>query len=99
RRPRLLFVAHRGELLRQAAQAYRSLFHAADETAKVGWFAGDKGDLNAELVFASVAKLSRREHLDRLRRERFDYVVVDEVHHAAAASYRRLLDTIDPHFL
>jgi superfamily II DNA or RNA helicase len=44
----------------------------------VGWFAGNDRDLNVELVFASIAKLSRREHLPRLHSEQFDYVVVDE---------------------
>ena len=65
----------------------------------MGWFVGDETELDAELVFASIAKLSRREHFPRLQAQHFDYVVVDEVHHAAADSYRRILDTIDPHFL
>ena len=99
RLPRLLFLAHRGELLRQAAHVYRCLIRALNETARVGWFVGDEGELDAELVLASVAKLSRREHLPRLHSQHFDYVVVDEVHHAAADSYRRILDTIDPNFL
>jgi superfamily II DNA or RNA helicase/diadenosine tetraphosphate (Ap4A) HIT family hydrolase/HKD family nuclease len=99
RRPRLLFLAHRAELLRQAAHAYRSWVRTAGETARVGWFVGDRGELEADMVFASVAKLSRREHLPRLHSQRFDYIVVDEVHHAAADSYRRILDVVNPHFL
>jgi superfamily II DNA or RNA helicase/diadenosine tetraphosphate (Ap4A) HIT family hydrolase len=99
RRPRLLFLAHRAELLRQAARTYRRMLRAAGTTARVGWFLGDSSDLAADLVFASVAKLSRPEHLVRLANEPFDYVVVDEVHHAAAESYRRILDRIDPAFL
>ena len=99
RRPRLLFLAHRAELLRQAAQTYRCLVRASGDIARVGWFVGDETELDAELMFASIAKLSRREHLPRLQAQHCDYVVVDEVHHAAADSYRRILDTIDPHFL
>jgi len=99
RRPRLLFLAHRAELLRQAARTYRRMLRAAGTAARVGWFLGDSNDLAAELVFASVAKLSRPEHLARLANEAFDYVVVDEVHHAAAESYRRILDRVDPAFL
>jgi superfamily II DNA or RNA helicase/diadenosine tetraphosphate (Ap4A) HIT family hydrolase len=98
-RPRLLFVAHRRELLKQAASTYRRLLRAIDPGARVGWFLDDRNDLDADLVFASVAKLARREHLDRLRAAHFDYVVIDEVHHAAADSYRRILDAIDPRFL
>jgi superfamily II DNA or RNA helicase/diadenosine tetraphosphate (Ap4A) HIT family hydrolase/SOS-response transcriptional repressor LexA len=99
RRPRLLFLAHRAELLTQAARTYRRRLRAAGETARVGWFLGDSDDLAADLVFASVAKLSRPEHLARLAAQHFDYVVVDEVHHAAAESYRRILDHLDPAFL
>jgi superfamily II DNA or RNA helicase len=65
----------------------------------VTWFVDDQSNLSGDLVFASVAKLARREHLERLRTESFDYVVVDEVHHAAADSYRRILSAIDPGFL
>jgi superfamily II DNA or RNA helicase len=98
-RPRLLFLAHRQELLRQAADTYRRLLRAHQVRARVGWFVGDKGDLSADLVFASVAKLARKEHLAKLAEERFDYVVVDEVHHAAAQSYRSILRAIEPRFL
>jgi superfamily II DNA or RNA helicase/diadenosine tetraphosphate (Ap4A) HIT family hydrolase len=98
-RPRLLFLAHRRELLRQAAATYRRLLRAIDPSARVGWFNDEASDLSADLVFASVAKLARPEHLQKLRAERFDYVVVDEVHHAAAESYRRILDALAPRFL
>ena len=99
RRPRLLFVAHRAELLRQAARTYRRMLRAAGAAARVGWFVGEASELAADLVFASVAKLARAENLARLANESFDYVVVDEVHHAAAESYRRILDRVDPAFL
>jgi superfamily II DNA or RNA helicase/diadenosine tetraphosphate (Ap4A) HIT family hydrolase/HKD family nuclease/SOS-response transcriptional repressor LexA len=99
RRPRLLFLAHRRELLVQAAGAFRRMLRDRAGTARVGWFAEGQSELSADLVFASVAKLSRSENLERLRREKFDYVVVDEVHHAAARSYRDILDALDPTFL
>jgi superfamily II DNA or RNA helicase/diadenosine tetraphosphate (Ap4A) HIT family hydrolase/SOS-response transcriptional repressor LexA len=100
RRPRVLFVAHRSELLKQAARTYRRQLRALDESARVGWFFGNTNELAADLVFASVAKLARSENLARLKAEHFDYVVIDEVHHAAADSYRRILDHVgDPHFV
>ncbi|MDB4987662.1 MAG: ATP-dependent helicase YejH, partial [Myxococcaceae bacterium] len=99
RRPRLLFLAHRRELLRQAAHTYRRLLHASKDPATVGWFVESENDLNEDLVFASISKLARPEYLARLGTQHFDYVVVDEVHHAAAASYRRVLDVLTPGFL
>lgn len=100
RRPRVLFVAHRSELLKQAARTYRRQLRGLGETARVGWFFGKTNELASDLVFASVAKLARSENLARLKVEHFDYVVIDEVHHAAADSYRRILDHVgDPHFV
>ncbi|MCA9621532.1 MAG: DEAD/DEAH box helicase family protein, partial [Myxococcales bacterium] len=99
RPPRLLFLAHRRELLLQAAATFRTLLRERglpNETvpATVGWFAESSAELHGDLVFASVAKLARKPHLEKLAEERFDYVVVDEVHHAAAASYRQILDRL-----
>lgn len=99
RAPRLLFVAHRRELLRQAAYTYRRILRRMGVQARLGWFVGSAGDLDADIVFASVAKLSRRQHIVALHRQAFDYVVVDEVHHAAADSYRHILGAVTPRFL
>jgi superfamily II DNA or RNA helicase/HKD family nuclease len=97
--PRLLFIAHRDELLEQAALTYRRLLRTHGEFPTVTWCRGTQGDLSGDLVFASVAKLSRKEQLATLADEVFDYVVIDEVHHAAADSYRRILDVLAPRFL
>jgi len=96
--PRLLFVAHRIEILRQAALTWRRLVSQRDggATLRVSFCVGDLGDLSGDLVFASIAKLTRLK--DRLANARFDYVVIDEVHHATAGSYR-VLDRLDPTFL
>ena len=98
-RPRLLFVAHRREILTQAAQHFRRYARECDPTLSISWCAADDSDLSADIVFASVAKLARSGMLARLRTQRFDYVVIDEVHHAAADSYRRILDVLQTQFL
>ena len=97
RLPRVLVLAHREELLFQAAKTLRRLLW--ERAPRFGWFSGSRADLEGDVVFASVQKLSRPEHLARLSRDRFDYVVVDEVHHGTALSYRSILDRIDPGFL
>ncbi|MCA9535237.1 MAG: DEAD/DEAH box helicase family protein [Myxococcales bacterium] len=98
-RPRLLFIAHRDELLEQAARTFRRLLRTHGEAPTVTWCRGAQGDLAGDLVFASVAKLARKEQLAALANQAFDYVVIDEVHHAAADSYRRVLDVLAPRFL
>jgi len=98
RLPRVLFLAHRSELLEQAAETFRRMF----PDARFAWFAGERSEIDGDVLLASVQKLSRAEHLARLAAEgraSFDYTVVDEVHHATAASYRRILERIEPGFL
>lgn len=97
--PRVLFLAHRAELLDQAAATFRRMFRRSFPAARATWFAGEHTDLSGALVLASVQKLARPEHLARLERDAFEYVVVDEVHHADATTYRRLLDRLEPRFL
>ncbi|PRQ01230.1 DEAD/DEAH box helicase family protein [Enhygromyxa salina] len=93
--PRVLFVAHRRELLIQARSTFRRVF----PTASFGLFVGDATQLDAQFVFASVQKLTRPRTLEALRPDAFDYVIIDECHHAAADSYRRLLAQLAPRFL
>ena len=96
RTPRVLFLAHREELLVQAAETFRRQMPGL----RFGWCVGERSQLTGDVVFASVQKLSRPEGLQRLRETAtFDYVIVDEVHHAAAASYRSILACLEPLFL
>lgn len=97
--PKLLFIAHRRELLLQAAEHYRTLSHTLPSPLRIGWCMEDSSDLGADAVFASVAKLARSPMLKRLREQTFDYVVIDEVHHAHAPSYRRIIDALNTTFL
>ncbi len=49
--------------------------------------------------FASIQTLGKAAHLRNFGSKRFDYIVVDEFHHAAARTYRRLIDYFEPEFL
>ncbi len=92
---RVLFVAHREEILAQAA----STFLRIRPSARVGYYTGRTHDAEVDILCASVQTLSRAEHLERFVPQHFDYVVIDEFHHAAAATYRRLLGHFAPAFL
>jgi superfamily II DNA or RNA helicase len=83
-----LVLAHRDELLRQAADKLT----VADPTLAlgVGFVAAERDDVASPVVVGSVQTLARSNRLARLP-TRFDTVVVDECHHAAARSYRRIL--------
>ncbi len=67
--------------------------------ARDAWYIGDRNELGGDLVIASVQKLSRPDGLERIAQEHFDYVIVDEVHHAHAPSYRRVLSKIQSDFI
>jgi len=97
--PRVLFIAHRQELLSQAATTFRRLFHEVGRTARITWCAGELADLSGDVVLASIQKLARPDYLDALRPDAFQYVIVDEVHHADAETYRRVLQRLSPEFM
>lgn len=92
---RILFVAHREEILGQALKTYRAI--RPHDT--LGRYTGQEKAPAATVLFASIQTLSRQAHLDRFARDEFDYIVVDEFHHAEAKTYRRLIEYFRPKFL
>jgi hypothetical protein len=92
---RVLFVGHREEILTQALETFR----ACRPGARLGRYAGAENDLEADVLFASVQTLGRVRHLRQFAPDTFDYIVVDEFHHAAARTYRALIDYFTPKFL
>lgn len=91
--PRLLFVAHREEILEQALQAYRTVLRDASFGERMG---GGRTPETHDHLFATIQSLDRQDLATRLGGTHWDVVVVDEFHHAAAPTYRRLLDVLEP---
>ena len=89
----MLFLSHRLEHLTQAERTYQQVFGAA---RTYGYAFGGEVDEQADFVFATVTSANNN---PRLIARSFDYVVVDEFHHASAPSYRRLLSRLEPGFL
>lgn len=92
---RVLFVAHREEILSQAMQTFRRI----RPQARLGRYTGTEKAPDSDVLFASIQTLGRARHLELFQRDRFDYVVVDEFHHAAARTYRQLIEHFVPRFL
>lgn len=95
-RPRLLFVAHRGEILEQALVTFRSVLrdHSFGELLKAG-----TSPASPDHLFATIHSVRSRALVESLGAQFWDYVVVDEFHHAAAPTYRALLEGIRPRIL
>ena len=91
-RSRLLFVAHRQELLEQSRATYA---HALRDPGFGELWVGRQRPRNWDHVFASIQSLHRN-GLAHLAPSHFDVVVIDEFHHAAARSYRALLEHLTP---
>ncbi len=91
-RARLLFVAHREEILEQSRATFA---HALRDASFGEMWVGGQRPRAFEHVFASIQSLNAAS-LDLLDAEHFDVVIIDEFHHAAAASYTRLLDHVKP---
>ena len=93
---RLLFVAHRQEILQQALWTFRNVLrdHSFGELL-VGPYQAER----LEHLFCSVGMLSRRRLWEQLGRDFYDYIIVDEAHHGPASSYRPLFDHFSPKIL
>ena len=94
---RVLFVAHREEILKQAALSFKNVRHSDD----YGFFNGKEKSTDKDVIFASVATLGRASYLNEkyFAPDYFDYLVIDEFHHAVNDQYRRIVDYFKPKFL
>lgn len=94
---RVLFVAHREEILKQAANSFYNVRQSDD----YGFFYGKEKDQDKSVIFASVSTLGRAEYLSDkyFSPEHFDYIVIDEFHHAVTDQYQRIVEYFKPQFL
>ncbi len=94
---RVLFVAHKEEILNQAAISFRNVRNSDD----YGFFDQREKCINKSVIFASVATLGKAEYLSEqyFVADYFDYIVIDEFHHAVNEQYRRIVDYFKPQFL
>ena len=94
---RVLFVAHREEILKQAAESFKNVRDSDD----YGFFNGDSKCTDKSVIFASVATLGRSDYLNEkyFAPDYFTYVVIDEFHHAVNEQYQRIVDYFKPKFL
>ncbi len=94
---KILFVAHREEILLQAESTYGCV---RPESSR-GYFCGNRKDRDCDILFATVQSLGRKEYLssEYFADDEFDYIVIDEFHHAAAESYKNIIEYFRPKFL
>ncbi|MHB8370419.1 MAG: DUF3427 domain-containing protein [Leptospirales bacterium] len=95
-RARLLFVAHRREILEQSLGTFRRVL-GDPNFGRI--LLPESSSVRGDHLFVSVALLASRKILEGLPGEFYDVVVIDEVHHGEAPSYRKILSTLSPRIL
>ena len=94
---RVLFIAHREEILTQAKESFQNI----RPNSSSGYFYGDTKDTDKDIVFATVQTLGKEKYLndEYFKEDDFEYIVVDEFHHAVANTYKKIIDYFKPEFM
>ena len=95
-RARLLFIAHREEILKQSLRTFQQVL--CDYNFGEKWYGGHEPS-NYEYVFASKDTLNNRIDTFNLPRDYYDYIVIDEAHHIPAGSYQKIISYFIPKVL
>lgn len=94
-----LFLVHREQILKQAKKSYEKVF---GHKYKMEILSGNVKYLekikSADFVFAMVTMMSKQEYLELFDKGEFTNVIIDEVHHAAADSYAKIMNYFTPDF-
>ncbi|WP_066501775.1 DEAD/DEAH box helicase [Abyssisolibacter fermentans] len=93
---RLLFVAHREEILKQSRDTFRAIL----KDGNFGdMFVGQNKPSSLDHLFISIQSFNSSKLYDKTTSDYYDFIIVDEFHHAAAPSYKKLLEYYKPKIL
>ncbi|MBM6861336.1 DEAD/DEAH box helicase family protein, partial [Clostridium saudiense] len=93
---KLLFVAHREEILKQSRDTFRWILKDNNFGELM---VGGRAPESLEHLFVSIQSLNSRDLCEITSKDYYDFIIVDEFHHAAAPSYQRLLSYYEPKVL
>lgn len=95
-RARLLFVAHREEILKKSRDTFR---YICKDLNFGELLVGKNKPESIENLFVSIQSLNASKLIERTSQDFYDYIIIDEVHHGAAQSYKKLLEYYKPKVL
>ena len=93
---RLLFVAHREEILKQSMYTFRAVLKDANFGEM---FVGNYKPEGIDNLFISIQTFNSQSFTEKTTPEFYDYIIVDEFHHAAAPTYQKLLTYYNPRIM
>ncbi len=91
---KLLYVVHEGSILKKSLETFQKIFGG---TKTCGLYSGEAKELEADFLFSTNVSMCRS--LQLFDKNEFDYIIIDECHHAVADSYRKIIDYFEPEFL
>lgn len=91
---RLLYIVHEGSILRKSMEAFAEVF---GPDVSIGEYSGERKDIDARFVFATNVSMAKS--LELFGKKAFDYIIVDECHHATADTYKTIINYFEPEFL
>lgn len=91
---RLLYIVHEGSILKKALETFQDVFGNA---VSYGIFSGESKEMDADFVFATNITMAKS--LELFPKDHFDYIIVDECHHATAETYKKIIGYFEPEFL
>lgn len=92
---RLLFLAHREQILKQACKTFTKII----PDIQYGILSANHKNFHKPYLFATINMLSKEENLTQFTPTHFDYIIIDETHRAGASSYLKILNYFQPQFL
>lgn len=92
---KLLFLVHREQILKQAADTFKRVLG----DVSIGFLSGTHKDFSAPYLFSTISMMAKDDILSQFTPTYFDYIIIDETHRAGAKSYRKILDYFKPQFL
>ncbi len=91
---KLLYVVHEGSILRKSLDTFQEVFGGLKTC---GMYSGEAKEIEADFIFSTNVSMCRS--LELFDKKEFDYIIIDECHHAVAETYRKIIDYFEPEFL
>ncbi|KEH97124.1 DNA repair helicase [Clostridium botulinum C/D str. BKT12695] len=92
---RMLFLVHREDILKGAEATFRRLVKNKNKTT--GFLTGTRKDISSDYLFSTIQSMNN--NLDSFKADEFEYVIIDEAHHASSPSYKNVMNYFKPKFL
>lgn len=94
---RFLFLVHRQQIAEQSLKTYEKVFN--NPNISFGILGGGKHEIDADFLFSTFQSMNANDRFKTFDKDDFDYIVVDEVHRAAADTYSKIIEYFHPEFL